>query len=110
VGRLTPTLSLNESDIRDLEHVTLRAPNDAAVMKIGSAIHHQCDLRSYLQLAAISQVVGTRATSLRFFFNFEDWACLKARRSSIPTGCDLSWNCSFAPGTTTTTASHHQQS
>jgi len=59
---------LNESDIRDLEHVTLRASqNDAAVMKIGERYPIiNATFAPIYNSAAISQVVETRATSLRF--------------------------------------------
>ncbi len=72
---LTPTLSLNESDIRDLEHVTLRASqNDAAVMKIGERYPIiNATFAPIYNSAAISQVVGNQSYIAPFpSFNFED--------------------------------------
>ncbi len=72
---LTPTLSLNESDIRDLEHVTLRAAqNDAAVMKIGERYPIvNATFAPIYNSAAISQVLGNQSYIAPFpSFNFED--------------------------------------
>ena len=72
---VTPTLSLNESDIRDLEHVTLRASqNDAAVMKIGERYPIiNATFAPIYNSAAISQVVGNQSYIAPFpSFNFED--------------------------------------
>ena len=48
---LTPTFSLNTSDIKNLEHLMLRAShNDPAVAEDRRALsHHQCYLRAHLQ-------------------------------------------------------------
>ena len=72
---LTPTFSLNESDIRDLEHVTLRASqNDAAVMKIGERYPIvNATFAPIYNSAAISQVVGNQSYIAPFpSFQFED--------------------------------------
>jgi type II secretory pathway component GspD/PulD (secretin) len=72
---ITPTLSLNESDIRDLEHVTLRASqNDAAVMKIGERYPIiNATFAPIYNSAAISAVVGNQSYIAPFpSFNFED--------------------------------------
>ena len=72
---ITPTFSLNESDIRSLEHVTLRAShNDPAVMKIGE--RYPIINATYAPIynsASISQVVGNQSYIAPFpSFNFED--------------------------------------
>ncbi len=72
---ITPTFSLNESDIRDLEHVTLRASqNDAAVMKIGERYPIvNATFAPIYNSAAISQVVGNQSYIAPFpSFQFED--------------------------------------
>jgi general secretion pathway protein D len=72
---VTPTLSLNESDIRNLEHVTLRAAqNDAAVMKIGERYPIvNATFAPIYNSAAISQVLGNQSYIAPFpSFNFED--------------------------------------
>ena len=72
---VTPTLSLNESDIRDLEHVTLRASqNDAAVMKIGERYPIvNATFAPIYNSASISQVLGNQSYIAPFpSFNFED--------------------------------------
>ncbi len=72
---VTPTLSLNESDIRDLEHITLRASqNDAAVMKIGERYPIiNATFAPIYNSAAISAVVGNQSYIAPFpSFNFED--------------------------------------
>lgn len=72
---VTPTFSLNESDIRNLEHVTLRASqNDAAVMKIGERYPIiNATFAPIYNTAAIAQVVGNQSYLAPFpSFNFED--------------------------------------
>ncbi len=72
---VTPTFSLNESDIRSLEHVTLRAShNDPAVMKIGE--RYPIINATYAPIynsASIARVVGNQSYIAPFpSFNFED--------------------------------------
>ena len=72
---VTPTFSLNESDIRNLEHVTLRAShNDPAVMKIGE--RYPIINATYAPIyntSAIASVIGNQSYIAPFpSFNFED--------------------------------------
>jgi tetratricopeptide (TPR) repeat protein len=72
---VTPTFSLNESDIRTLEHVTLRAAqNDPAVMKIGERYPIvNATFAPIYNTAAISKVLGNQSYIAPFpSFNFED--------------------------------------
>ncbi len=72
---ITPTFSLNESDIRDLEHVTLRAAqNNAAVMKIGERYPIiNATFAPIYNSASIAQVIGNGSFTAPFpSFNFED--------------------------------------
>jgi tetratricopeptide (TPR) repeat protein len=72
---LTPTLSLNESDIRDLEHVMLRtSQNDAAVMKIGERYPIiNATFAPIYNTTAIASVIGNQSYIAPFpSFNFED--------------------------------------
>ncbi len=72
---VSPTFSLNSSDIQNLEHVTLRAShNDPAVMKIGE--RYPIINATYAPIynsSAISQVIGNQSYIAPFpSFNFED--------------------------------------
>ncbi len=72
---VTPTFSLNTSDIRSLEHVTLRASqNDPAVMKIGERYPIiNATFAPIYNTAAIAQVIGNQSYAAPFpSFNFED--------------------------------------
>ena len=72
---VTPTFSLNSSDIRDLEHVTLRAShNDPAVMKIGERYPIiNATFAPIFNSASIAQVIGNNSFIAPFpSFNFED--------------------------------------
>jgi hypothetical protein len=72
---LTPTFSLNKSDIRELDHVELRAShNDAAVMKIGERYPIiNATFAPIYNSSAISSVVGNQSYIAPFpSFNFED--------------------------------------
>ncbi len=72
---ITPTFSLNESDIKNLEHVTLRAAhNDAAVMKIGERYPIiNATFAPIYNTSAISKVLGNSTYTAPFpSFNFED--------------------------------------
>jgi len=74
-GGLTPTFSLNTSEIRDLEHVTLRAShNDPAVMKIGERYPIiNATFAPIFNSASIAQVIGNNSFIAPFpSFNFED--------------------------------------
>ncbi len=72
---ISPTFSLNSSDIRSLEHVTLRAShNDPAVMKIGE--RYPIINATYAPIynsSSIAQVIGNQSYVAPFpSFNFED--------------------------------------
>ncbi|HZP25360.1 MAG TPA: hypothetical protein VFB04_18105 [Terriglobales bacterium] len=72
---LTPTFSLNESDIRDLEHVTLRAShNDPAVLKIGERYPIvNATFAPIFNTPSIASVIGNGSFTAPFpSFNFED--------------------------------------
>ena len=72
---ITPTLSLNESEITDLEHVTLRAShNDPAVMKIGERYPIiNATFAPIYNTASIASVIGNQSYAAPFpSFNFED--------------------------------------
>lgn len=72
---VTPTFSLNTSDIKSLEHVTLRASqNDPAVMKIGERYPIiNATFAPIYNSSAISQVLGNQSYIAPFpSFNFED--------------------------------------
>ena len=72
---VTPTFSLNTSDIRELDHVMMRASqNDAAVMKIGERYPIvNATFAPIYNTAAISQVLGNQSYIAPFpSFNFED--------------------------------------
>jgi type II secretory pathway component GspD/PulD (secretin) len=72
---VTPTFSLNTSDIRDLEHVTLRAShNNAAVMKIGERYPIiNATFSPIYNTASIASVIGNNSYTAPFpSFNFED--------------------------------------
>ena len=72
---LKPTFSLNTSDIRELDHVELRAShNDPAVMKIGERYPIiNATFAPIYNSSAISSVVGNQSYIAPFpSFNFED--------------------------------------
>lgn len=72
---LTPTFSLNESDIRSLEHVTLRAShNDPAVLKIGERYPIvNATFAPIFNTPSIASVIGNGSFRAPFpSFNFED--------------------------------------
>jgi type II secretory pathway component GspD/PulD (secretin) len=72
---LTPTFSLNDSSIKNLEHVTLRAAhNDPAVMKIGERYPIiNATFAPIYNSAAISSVIGNQSYIAPIpSFNFED--------------------------------------
>ena len=72
---LTVNLSVNESDVRNLEHVTLRASqNSPAVLKIGERYPIvNATFAPIYNSAAISQVLGNQSYIAPFpSFNFED--------------------------------------
>ncbi len=72
---VTPTFSLNTSDIRSLDHVTLRAShNDPAVMKIGERYPIvNATFAPIYNSAAISTVLGNQSYIAPVpSFNFED--------------------------------------
>ncbi len=72
---LTVTLSLNESNLRSLEHVMLRAgQNDAAVLKIGERYPLvNATFAPIYNSPAIAQVVGNASYKAPFpSFSFED--------------------------------------
>jgi len=72
---ITPTFSLNESDIRSLEHVTLRAShNNPAVMKIGERYPIvNATFAPIYNTASIASVIGNQSYIAPFpSFNFED--------------------------------------
>jgi general secretion pathway protein D len=72
---LTPTFSLNSSDIETLEHVTLRAShNDPAVMKIGERYPIiNATFAPIFNTPAIANVIGNGSFIAPFpSFNFED--------------------------------------
>ena len=72
---ITPTFSLNSSEIRGLEHVTLRAShNDPAVMKIGERYPIiNATFAPIYNTASIAQVIGNGSFTAPFpSFSFED--------------------------------------
>ena len=72
---ITVTLNLNESDVRDLEHVTLKASNNnAAVLKIGERYPIvNATFAPIYNTASIAQVIGNQSYKAPFpSFNFED--------------------------------------
>jgi general secretion pathway protein D len=72
---ITFTLSLNDNNLRSLEHVTLRAgQNDPAVLKIGERYPIvNATFAPIYNSAAISQVIGNSSYIAPFpSFNFED--------------------------------------
>ncbi len=72
---VTPTFSLNDSSIKNLEHVTLRAAhNDPAVMKIGERYPIvNATFAPIYNSAAISSVIGNQSYIAPIpSFNFED--------------------------------------
>ena len=72
---VTPTFSLNESDIKNIEHVTLRAShNDPAVMKIGERYPIvNATFAPIYNTASIAGVIGNQSYIAPFpSFNFED--------------------------------------
>lgn len=72
---ITPTFSLNTSDIQNLEHVTLRAShNDPAVMKIGERYPIiNATFAPIFNTASIARVIGNGSFIAPFpSFNFED--------------------------------------
>ena len=72
---ITPTFSLNSSDIQNLEHVTLRAShNDPAVMKIGERYPIiNATFAPIFNTPSIAQVIGNGSFTAPFpSFNFED--------------------------------------
>jgi hypothetical protein len=72
---ITPTFSLNQSDIRNLEHVTLRAShNDAAVMKLGERYPIiNATFAPIYNTPSIASVIGNQSYIAPFpSFNFED--------------------------------------
>jgi len=72
---ITPTFSLNTSEIKALEHVTLRAShNDPAVMKIGERYPIiNATFAPIYNTPSISQVIGNNSFIAPFpSFNFED--------------------------------------
>jgi len=72
---ITPTFSLNTSDIQNLEHVTLRAShNDPAVMKIGERYPIiNATFAPIFNTASIARVIGNGSFTAPFpSFNFED--------------------------------------
>jgi hypothetical protein len=72
---ISPTFSLNSSEIRGLEHVTLRAShNDPAVMKIGERYPIiNATFAPIFNTPSIAQVIGNNTFAAPFpSFNFED--------------------------------------
>jgi len=72
---VTPTFSLNTSDIRNLEHVQLRAAhNDPATMKIGERYPIiNATFAPIYNTASIASVIGNSSYAAPFpSFNFED--------------------------------------
>ena len=72
---VTPTFSLNDSDIRELDHVTLRtAHNDPAVMKIGERYPIvNATFAPIYNTSAIAGVIGNQSYIAPVpSFNFED--------------------------------------
>ncbi|MGA2902613.1 MAG: hypothetical protein ABSD98_02180 [Candidatus Korobacteraceae bacterium] len=72
---VTPTFSLNESYIKNLEHVTLRAAhNDPAVLKIGERYPIvNATFAPIYNSSAIASVIGNQSYIAPFpSFNFED--------------------------------------
>jgi type II secretory pathway component GspD/PulD (secretin) len=72
---ITPTFSLNTSNIQNLEHVTLRAShNDPAVMKIGERYPIiNATFAPIFNTASIARVIGNGSFTAPFpSFNFED--------------------------------------
>ncbi|HEX8811485.1 MAG TPA: hypothetical protein VF742_05790, partial [Terracidiphilus sp.] len=72
---VTVTLSLNDSNLRSLEHVTLRAgQNDAAVLKIGERYPIvNATFAPIYNSTAIAQVIGNSSYKAPFpSFSFED--------------------------------------
>jgi general secretion pathway protein D len=74
-GGITPTFSMNSSDIRNLEHVTLRAShNDPAVMKIGERYPIiNATFAPIYNSSSIASVIGNQSYTAPFpSFNYED--------------------------------------
>ncbi|HUI84036.1 MAG TPA: type II and III secretion system protein [Candidatus Binatia bacterium] len=74
-GGLTPTFSLNQSDIRNLEHVTLHASQgDAATMKIGERFPIvNATYAPIYNSRSIASVIGNQSYLAPFpSFSFED--------------------------------------
>jgi general secretion pathway protein D len=72
---VTPTFSLNSSDIRELDHVTLRAShNDPAVMKVGERYPIvNATFAPIYNSSSIASVIGNQSYIAPFpSFNFED--------------------------------------
>lgn len=72
---VTPTFSLNSSDIRELDHVILRASqNDPAVMKVGERYPiENATFAPIYNSSAIAGVIGNQSYIAPFpSFNFED--------------------------------------
>ena len=72
---VSPTFSLNKSDIQNLEHVTLRAShNDPAVLKIGERYPIvNATFAPIYNSSAIASVIGNQSYIAPFpSFNFED--------------------------------------
>ena len=108
---ITPTFSLNESDIKNLEHVTLRASqNDPAVMKIGERYPIiNATFAPIYNTAAISQVIGNQSYIAPFpSFNFEDLGLILKATPFIHANQDVTMKLELqlrSLGTTNSTAS-----
>ena len=90
---LTPTFSLNDSTIKNLEHVTLRAAhNDPAVMKIGERYPIiNATFAPIYNSAAISKVIGNQSYIAPIpSFNFEDLGLVLKVTPIIHTNEDVS--------------------
>jgi len=90
---ITPTFSLNDSSIKNLEHVTLRAAhNDPAVMKIGERYPIvNATFAPIYNSAAISSVLGNQSYIAPIpSFNFEDLGLVLKVTPLIHTNEDVS--------------------
>ena len=89
---VSPTFSLNSSDIRNLEHVTLRASqNDAAIMKIGERYPIiNATFAPIYNTSAIASVIGNQSYVAPFpSFNFEDIGLILKATPTIHANADV---------------------
>lgn len=89
---VSPTFSLNSSDIRNLEHVTLRASqNDAATMKIGERYPIiNATFAPIYNTSAIASVIGNQSYVAPFpSFNFEDIGLILKATPTIHANADV---------------------